>query len=114
MLTSSTFDQTDPQPLPIIHITDDEDEDGEAIDGNILGGRSCKNRVCLYVHLIFSLAYLFFFHIVPRLPREVTTLAGQLGQLETPDLVRRFLYQQENPESLIPLLVNGCEEVGMQ
>ena len=52
---------------------------------------------------MFSFAYFFFHHIVPRLSREVTTLAGQLGQPEIPDLIRRFLYQQENPESIIPL-----------
>ena len=37
MLISSIFDQTDPQPLPVIQPTDDEDDDGGAIDGNILG-----------------------------------------------------------------------------
>ena len=38
-------------------------------------------------------------------------LAGQLGQPEIPDLIWCFLYQQENPESLIPLgdlLLNIC------
>ena len=38
-----------------------------------------------------------------RLSHEVTTLAGQLGTPELPDLVRCFLYQQGNPELLIPL-----------
>ena len=52
---------------------------------------------------MFLLADFLFLHIVPRLSQEVTVLARQLCQLEIPDLVRRFLYQQENPESLIPL-----------
>ena len=37
MLISSIFDRTDPQPLPVIQPTDDEDDDGGAIDGNVLG-----------------------------------------------------------------------------
>ena len=37
MLISSIFDWTDPQPLPVIQPTDDEDDDGGAIDGNVLG-----------------------------------------------------------------------------
>jgi hypothetical protein len=37
MLTSSIFDRSDPQPLPVIQPTDDEDDDGGAIDGNVLG-----------------------------------------------------------------------------
>ena len=37
MLTSSIFDRSNPQPLPVIQPTDDEDDDGGAIDGNVLG-----------------------------------------------------------------------------
>ena len=37
MLISSIFDWTDPQPLPVIQPTDDEDDNGGAIDGNVLG-----------------------------------------------------------------------------
>ena len=45
----------------------------------------------------------FLIHIVSRLSCVVTVLAGQLSVPELPDLVQHFLYQQENPESLIPL-----------
>jgi hypothetical protein len=52
---------------------------------------------------MFLLVDFFILHIVPRLSRDVTVLTGQLGQPELPKLVRRFLYQQENPELFIPL-----------
>ena len=45
----------------------------------------------------------FFLSIVPRLSHNATLLAGQSGIPELPDLVRCFLYQQENWELLIPL-----------
>ena len=109
MLTSSIFARPDPQPLlasstqPI----DDEDDDGGGVDGNVLGEviLAKKPRTSLDPFMFFKLlANFFFLHIVPRLSREVTVLAGQLGLPELPNLIRRFLYQQENPE-LIPLAV---------
>jgi hypothetical protein len=36
-VTSSIFDRHDPQPLPVIQPTDNDDDDGGAIDGNVLG-----------------------------------------------------------------------------
>ena len=110
MLTSSIFDRPelpDPQPLPVIQPIDDEDDDGGAIDGNVLGEviLAKKPRMSL-LDFMFSLAEFFFLHIVPKLSREVTVLADRMGLPELPNLVRRFLYQQENPELLIPLLGN--------
>jgi hypothetical protein len=37
MLMASIFDRPDPQPLPVIQPTDDEDDDCGAIDGNVSG-----------------------------------------------------------------------------
>ena len=52
---------------------------------------------------MYLLTGFFFLSIVPRLSRNVTILAGQIGTPELPDLVRRFLYQRENPDLLILL-----------
>ena len=47
MLTSSIFNRTDPQPLPAIQPTDDEDEDGGAIDGDVLGEVVLAKKPCM-------------------------------------------------------------------
>ena len=56
ILASSIFDRPDdPQPLPAIQPTDDEDDDGGAIDGNVLGEvvLAKKPRMSLYPFHVF-------------------------------------------------------------
>ena len=57
------------------------------------GSHSCKKAVHVIIFVSLSThAWLIFRHIVPRLPCEVTALAGQLGTPELPELVWRFLF----------------------
>lgn len=110
MLSSSIFGQPDAQPPLATQPPDDannDDDDGGAVDGNVLGEVTLARKPrTSFIHFFrsFKLVTVFyFFSIVPRLSRNVTVLADQLGAPELPDLVRRFLYQQENRELLIPL-----------
>ena len=110
MLSSSIFDQHDQhdQPPLATHPSDDtnnEDDDGGAVDGTVLGEVTLarKPHTSFYSFLHVFANWFFFLSIVPRLSRNATILAGQLGIPELPDLIRRFLYHQENRELLIPL-----------
>ena len=101
--------EPDPQPPPSTQPLDEdannEDDDGGAIDGTVWAKLFLReSHVCLFIHFFrYLLTGFFFLSLVPRLSRNVTFLAGQLGTPERPDLVRRFLYQRENPDLLIPL-----------
>jgi hypothetical protein len=108
MLSSSIIDpdQLGPQ-LPLAtqppDDANDEDDDGGAVDGTVLGEVTLARKPCTSLYSFPHVLLKRNLSIVPRLSCDVTTLAGQLGTPELPDLVRRFLYQQENPELLIPL-----------
>ena len=101
--------EPDPQPplatQPLDEDANNEDDDGGAIDGTVWAKLLLReSHVCLFIHFFrYLLTGFFFLSLVPRLSRNVTFLAGQLGTPELPDLVRHFLYQRENPDLLIPL-----------
>ncbi|KAF8800035.1 hypothetical protein BYT27DRAFT_7236140 [Phlegmacium glaucopus] len=75
----------EPEPPPPQMPADDDDDDGGAVDDDVLGEVLLAQKP------------------IPNLPRTAPELGAYLAIPNLSALISRFLYEQENPDSDIPL-----------
>ena len=106
MLSAPLFGELiEPEPPPPPQTVDEEedDDDGGAVEGDVLGEVLLAQKPSMSLDSLHMNFRLMTCVQVPNLPRTASELGDYLDIPNLCDLISRFLYEQENPESNIPL-----------